>query len=58
MADDDEFKTLRPELRVNAYASSGGFAKAKLEAYALAASIVGKCYFCMKSHHVLLKGEG
>lgn len=58
MAGDDELKTLRPELRMNAYASSGGVAKAKFEAYALAASIVGKCHFCVKSHFDLLKKEG
>jgi alkyl hydroperoxide reductase subunit D len=26
--------------------------------YALAASIVGKCHFCVKSHYDLLKKEG
>lgn len=36
----------------------GGVAKAKFEAYALAASIVGKCHFCVKSHFDLLKKEG
>jgi len=58
MADDDELKTIRPELRMNAYASHGGVARAKFEAYALAASIVGKCHFCVKSHYELLKKEG
>lgn len=58
MADDADLKTQRPELRMNAYASHGGVAKIKFEAYALAASIVGKCHFCVKSHHDLLKKEG
>ena len=58
MAGDDELKTLRPELRMNAYASHGGVARAKFEAYALAASIVGKCHFCVESHYALLKKEG
>ena len=58
MAEDDELKTLRPELRMSAYASHGGVARAKFEAYALAASIVGKCHFCVKSHYELLKKEG
>jgi lipoyl-dependent peroxiredoxin subunit D len=58
MAGDDDLKSQRPELRMNAYASHGGVAKAKFEAYALAASIVGKCHFCVKSHHALLKQEG
>jgi alkyl hydroperoxide reductase subunit D len=58
MAGDDELKTQRPELRMNAYATSGGVAKAKFEAYALAASIVGKCHFCVQSHYALLKESG
>ena len=58
MAGDDELAKQRPELRMNAYASHGGVAKAKFEAYALAASIVGKCHFCVKSHYALLKAEG
>jgi AhpD family alkylhydroperoxidase len=49
MAADEELKTVRPELRMNAYASSGGVEKKKFEAYALAASIVGKCHFCVQS---------
>ncbi len=58
MADDADLKTARPELRMNAYASHGGVSKVKFEAYALAASIVGKCHFCVQSHYALLKKEG
>jgi lipoyl-dependent peroxiredoxin subunit D len=58
MADDEDLKTQRAELRMNAYASSGGVEKKKFEAYALAASIVGKCHFCVSSHYALLKKEG
>ncbi len=58
MAADDELKSMRAELRMNAYATSGGVEKKKFEAYALAASIVGKCHFCVKSHYDLLKKEG
>ena len=58
MADDAELKTVRAELRMNAYASSGGVEKKKFEAYSLAASIVGKCHFCISSHYALLKKEG
>jgi len=58
MADDADLKTQRAELRMNAYASHGGVAKAKFESYALAASIVGKCHFCVQSHFALLKQEG
>ena len=58
MAGDDELKTMRAELRMNACATSGGVNKLKFEAFALSASIVGKCHFCVKSHHDLLKKEG
>ena len=58
MADDDELKTMRAELRMNACATSGGVSKMKFEAFALSASIVGKCHFCVRSNHDLLKKEG
>jgi alkyl hydroperoxide reductase subunit D len=58
MADDEDLKTQRAELRMNAYATSGGVPKLQFEAFALAASIVGKCHFCVKSHYALLKKEG
>jgi alkyl hydroperoxide reductase subunit D len=58
MADDPDLKSQRAELRMNAYAGTGGVAKKKFEAYALAASIVGKCHFCVRSHYANLKEEG
>jgi len=58
MAADEELRTMRPELRMNAYATHGGVEKKKFEAYALAASIVGKCHFCVRSHYELLRKEG
>ena len=58
MAEDADLKTQRAELRMNAYATSGGVDKKKFEAYALSASIVGKCHFCVSSHYALLKKEG
>jgi lipoyl-dependent peroxiredoxin subunit D len=58
MANDEDLKTQRAELRMNAYAASGGVEKKKFEAYALSASIVGKCHFCVGSHYELLKKEG
>ena len=58
MANDEDLKTQRPELRMNAYATLGGVEKKQFEAYALAASIVGKCHFCVESHYALLKKEG
>ena len=58
MATDAELKTLRPELRMNAYASHGGVDRTSFELYALAASIVGKCEFCVQSHYRLLRENG
>jgi alkyl hydroperoxide reductase subunit D len=58
MAEDADLKGMRAELRMNAYATSGGVEKKKFEAYALSASIIGKCHFCVKSHYDLLKKEG
>lgn len=57
MADDPELKGLPAGLRMNAYATAGGTTKDRFEAYALAASIVGKCHFCVKSHYDLLKSH-
>lgn len=58
MAADESMKGLPAGLRMNAYATYGGVSKKKFEMYALAASIVGKCEFCVKSHYDLLKKEG
>jgi alkyl hydroperoxide reductase subunit D len=43
MAGDPDLKTMRAELRMNAYTTHGGVDKVAFELYALAASIVGKC---------------
>ena len=58
MAEDENLKGLPPQLRMNAIASHGGTTKARFEAYSLAASIVGKCHFCVKAHYETLKKEG
>ena len=58
MADDPALKGLPAQLRMNAIASHGGTTKANFEAYSLAASIVGKCHFCVKAHYETLKTEG
>lgn len=58
MADDANLSGLPPQLRMNAIATHGGTSKLNFEAYALAASIVGKCHFCVKSHYDTLKAEG
>ena len=58
MAADPELKTARAELRMNAYANHGGVDKRAFELWSLAASIVGKCEFCVASHYALLKEAG
>ena len=58
MVNDESMKGVRAELRMNAIASHGGTTKARFEAYSLAASIVGKCHFCVKAHYETLKAEG
>ncbi len=58
MADDAALKAMRPDLRMNAYASHGGVDRASFELYALVASIIGKCHFCVASHYKLLLQSG
>jgi alkyl hydroperoxide reductase subunit D len=58
MTEDPELKKQPAQLRMNAYATNGGVDKRRFEMYALSASIIGKCQFCIKSHFDLLKLEG
>jgi alkyl hydroperoxide reductase subunit D len=58
MAGDADLKTQRAELRMQAYATHGGVDKRRFELFALAASIVGKCEYCVGSHYALLKDAG
>ena len=58
MVKDPELKGLPPGLRMNVYANHGGVSKQKFEMYALAASIIGKCEHCVKSHYDILKAGG
>lgn len=58
MAADENLTGLPPQLRMNAIATHGGTTKARFESYSLAASIVGKCHFCVKAHYDTLRKEG
>jgi len=58
MADDPDLKSQRAELRMNAYATHGGVDKKRFELFALSASIIGKCHFCVQSHYKMLKENG
>lgn len=58
MVDDPQLEGLPAQLRMNAIATNGGTTKERFEAYSLAASIVGKCHFCVKAHYDTLKKHG
>jgi len=58
MTGDENLKGLPAQLRMNAISTHGGTTKGKFEAYSLAASIVGKCHFCVQAHYNTLKQEG
>ena len=58
MTGDPDLKGLPAGLRMQAYANHGGVSKKQFEMYALAASIIGKCHFCVKNHYDVLKKEG
>lgn len=58
MAEDANLKGLPAQLRMNAISTHGGTTKERFEAYSLAASIVGKCHFCVKAHYDNLKTMG
>ena len=58
MTGDPDLKGLPAGLRMQAYANHGGVTKKQFEMYALAASIIGKCHFCVKNHYDVLKKEG
>lgn len=58
MTQDPDLKGLPAGLRMQAYANHAGLTKKQFELYALAASIIGKCHFCVKNHYDALKKEG
>jgi alkyl hydroperoxide reductase subunit D len=58
MTESADLKSQPAQLRMNAYATHGGVDKRRFEMYALAASIIGKCHFCVKSHFHTLVAEG
>ena len=58
MANDPALSGLPAQLRMNAIATHGGTTLARFEVYSLAASIVGRCHFCVRAHYDTLKKEG
>lgn len=58
MADDPALKGLPAQLRMNAITTHGGTTQARFEAYSLAASIVGRCHFCVRAHYETLRKQG
>jgi lipoyl-dependent peroxiredoxin subunit D len=58
MTEDAALKGMPARLRMNAYSTHGGTTKERFESYSLAASIIGKCHFCVKAHYDGLKKMG
>jgi alkyl hydroperoxide reductase subunit D len=58
MSGDAQLRTLPAQLRMNAYATHGGVDAKQFEMYALAASIIGKCHFCVAAHYAGLQKAG
>ena len=58
MTGDENLKGLPAQLRMNAIVNHGGTTKLRFESFSLAASIIGKCHFCVKAHYDTLKKEG
>lgn len=58
MAQDPQLEGLPAQLRMNAIATHGGTTRERFEAYSLAASIVGKCHFCVQAHYRTLRNSG
>jgi alkyl hydroperoxide reductase subunit D len=58
MAHDPQLEGLPAQLRMNAIATHGGITRERFEAYSLAASIVGKCHFCVQAHYRTLRNSG
>jgi len=58
MAADEELKGQQAGLRMNAYTTHGGVDQRRFELWALSASIVGKCKFCISAHTDVLKKAG
>ena len=58
MSKDIQLKNIPAQLRMNAISTHTGTTKEKFEAYSLAASIVGKCEFCVKAHYDTLRKAG
>ena len=58
MAGDPALSGLPAQLRMNAISTHGGTTAERFESYSLAASIVGKCHFCVKAHYDGLKKMG
>lgn len=58
MASDADLKTQQAGLRMNAYTNHGGVDQRRFELWALSASIVGKCKFCISAHTDVLRKAG
>lgn len=57
-AGDEELSKQQAQLRMNVYANHAGVGPRKFELWALAASLVGKCKYCVSAHVAELKKAG
>jgi alkyl hydroperoxide reductase subunit D len=58
MTDDGELRSMPTHLHMTPADKHPGVSESQFEMYALAASIIGKCRYCVASHYALLKSEG
>lgn len=52
MTEDADLENQPAQLRMNAYANNSGIDKRRFDVFALSASIVDKCQFCIKCHRL------
>jgi alkyl hydroperoxide reductase subunit D len=57
-AGDEELAKQQAQLRMNVYANHAGVGPRKFELWALSASLIGKCKFCISAHVAELKKAG
>lgn len=58
MANDTDLNNEPARLRMNSYANHGFIDKNRYEQFALSASIIGKCRFCVSNHYKILIESG
>lgn len=52
------YASIRPNLRMNVIAKSGGTAKINFEMWSMAVSLINNCEACSKAHEATVRAEG